>query len=58
MKILLFLLLPILGVSQNLHDGVCFIEEGYPIYAVFNSNQIKSVENNGTWGIAADNIFS
>ncbi len=33
-------------------------KEGSPIYVVFNSNQIKSVENDGTWDIADDNIFS
>jgi len=36
------------------YDGVWYGSE----IVVFNSNQIKSVENDGTWDIADDNIFS
>jgi len=45
-------------LKKNGYDGVYFIEEGSPIYVVFNSNQIKSIENDGTWDIGDDNIFS
>ena len=46
------------SLKKNGYDGVYFIEEGFPIYVVFNSNQIKSVENDGTWDIGDKNIFS
>ena len=45
-------------LKNNGYDGVLFIEEGSPIYVVFNSNQIKSVENDGTWDVGDDNIYS
>lgn len=45
-------------LKKNGYDGCFFIEEGSPVYAVFESNQIKSVENDGTWDNGDDNIFS
>lgn len=40
------------------YDGCFFIEEDSPIYIVFNSNQIKSIDNDGTWDIEDNNIYS
>lgn len=36
------------------YDGVFYGSE----LVAFNSNQIKSIKNNGTWGIDSDNIYS
>ena len=45
-------------LKKNGYDGAYFIEEGSPIYVVFNSNQIKSIDNDGTWDLNDNNIFS
>lgn len=45
-------------LKTNGYDGAFFIEENSPIYVVFNPNQIKSVENDGTWDVGDNNIFS
>ena len=58
------------NVDRNKYDGVIFInvkdswidDEDYQdastIYVTFKANQIKSVDNDGTWDIGDDNIFS
>lgn len=45
-------------LKLNGYDGVYFVEEETPVFAVFNSNQIKSVENDGTWDLNDNNIYS
>lgn len=57
-------------VDRSKYDGVIFInikdswiddvdyQDASTIYVTFSPNQIKSVENVGTWSIASKNIFS
>ena len=40
------------------YDGAYFIEENEPIYTVLNAYQIKSVDNDGSWDINDDDIYS
>ena len=58
------------NVDRSKYDGIIFInikdawfdDEDYQdaatVYVAFSSNQIKSVENDGTWSIGGKNIFS
>jgi hypothetical protein len=58
------------NVDRSKYDGIIFInikdawfdDEDYQdsdtVYVTFRPNQIKSVENDGTWDIGDDNIFS
>ena len=39
-------------------DGIISNKLGSTEYVYFNSNQIKSIENDGTWDIDDDNIYS
>jgi hypothetical protein len=57
-------------VNRNIYDGVIFInikdnwiddvdyQNAATIYVTFNPNQIKSVDNDGTWDINNNNIYS
>ncbi|MEY3501710.1 MAG: ADP-Ribosyltransferase in polyvalent protein, partial [Bacteroidota bacterium] len=40
------------------YDGAHFIEDDSPVYVVFNPNQIKSVDNDGSWDIDDNDIYS
>ena len=47
-------------IIKNADDSITYSPTGNPysdIYIVFNSNQIKSVKNNGEWSIDTDNIY-
>lgn len=46
-------------LDKNVHDGVIFMGNSStdPEYIVFQSNQIKSVKNNGDWSFG-NNIYS
>jgi len=58
------------NVDRSKYDGVIFInvkdswidDEDYQdasiVYVVFKANQIKSVDNDGTWDLNDNNIFS
>jgi ADP-Ribosyltransferase in polyvalent proteins len=58
------------SADRNKYDGVIFInikdswiddvdyQDAGTIYATFKPNQIKSVDNDGTWDINDDNIYS
>jgi hypothetical protein len=58
------------NTDRSKYDGIIFInikdawfdDEDYQdastVYVTFNSNQIKSTENDGTWDISDKNIFS
>lgn len=45
-------------VSNKGYDGLVAKEAGLTTYAVFNSNQIKSIKNNGNWNNNNNNINS
>jgi hypothetical protein len=46
------------GAKENRNDGIIIKTPRGSLYIVFEPNQIKSVENDGTWDIGDDNIFS
>ena len=40
------------------YDGVYMLEMNKKNIAIFEPNQIKSINNDGSWDIGDDNIFS
>lgn len=44
-------------IERGFDSIIIQCEDGYNTYIVFDSNQIKSVDNNGDWTAEADNIF-
>jgi hypothetical protein len=58
------------NVDRSKYDGIIFInvkdawfddaeyQDGQTIYVTFSSNQIKSIENDGSWDVDDDNIYS
>ena len=57
-------------VDRSKYDGIIFInikdawfddadyQDSDTVYVTFKPNQIKSVENDGTWDISDNNIYS
>lgn len=58
------------NIDSNKYDGVIFnnikdswiddedYQDASTVYVTFSPNQIKSIENDGTWNINDDNIYS
>lgn len=44
--------------KEDGNDGVIIQSESGSLYIVFESNQIKSIDNDGTWDISDSNIYS
>jgi hypothetical protein len=44
--------------KENGNDGIIIKTSNGSLYIVFNPNQIKSVDNDGTWDINDNNIYS
>jgi hypothetical protein len=42
---------------RTLYDGVIFTSYEGLTYLVFNANQIKALDNKGTWSTTSDNIY-
>ena len=59
-----------MNVDRNKYDGVIFnnikdnwiddedYQDASTVYVTFSSGQVKSVENDGSWDISDDNIYS
>ena len=43
--------------SRGFDSIIIKCEKGYNQYVVFNPNQIKSIDNNGDFGLDTNNIF-
>ena len=41
----------------KVYDGVIYDLDTEPKYVVFNPNQIKAIDNKGTWSTSSDNIY-
>ena len=46
------------SAKENGNDGIIIKTPRGSLYIVFEPNQIKSIENDGTWDIGDDNIYS